>query len=98
MKRYARQEADMEPTPDKPQIPLTSGRQLVGISFNPDKNELVDKLKSLAGAMIDMIGQVQARDDAHELLRNHAIHEIITAQMWAVKVATWPGLKKKEVE
>jgi hypothetical protein len=70
---------------------LTFGERAVGLTFNPSGDERVRILKEIAAGFIDACND--ARDDATdpEVKRMYsiAITEAQTAQMWAVKGATW---------
>jgi hypothetical protein len=71
---------------------LTFGQKAVGVSFNPSGNADVDELKRRFALIIDQChmrrGQLMAGSEAHRLW-SIAITEAQTAQMWAVKAATW---------
>lgn len=76
---------------------MTPGEIAMGISFNPSNDPRVTKLKQLAAEMFDIVEQAVPMDGADtgtlELarkrkMRDAALHEIVTAQMWAVKVVT----------
>lgn len=73
---------------------LTYGEKAVGISFNPSGNANVDELKSLFAKAFDIVEQSVPADDGtiatarKRKMRDNALAEIITAQMWAVKVVT----------
>lgn len=74
---------------------MSPGELAVGLKFNPSGDEKVQKLKELAAEMFDIVEQSVPADDGtiptarQRKLRDAALHEIITAQMWAVKVVTW---------
>lgn len=74
---------------------LTAGEKAVGLSFNPSGDETVAKLKTLFAEAFDIVEQAVPADDGtnetarKRKLRDAALHEIITAQMWAVKVVTF---------
>lgn len=74
---------------------LTPGQQAVGVNFNPSKNGKVDDLKDLFAKAFDIVEQSCPADDGtvetarQRKIRDAALHEIQTAQMWAVKAATW---------
>ena len=74
---------------------LTPGQQAVGVTFNPSGNEKVQQLKKLFATAFDIVEQsVPANDGTVETarvrkLRDAALHEIVSAQMWAVKVVTF---------
>lgn len=75
---------------------LTYGEKAVGLTFNPSGDERVIKLKKAAADFIDLCQEV--RTDSANLgteggevarMASVAITEAQTAQMWAVKAATW---------
>jgi hypothetical protein len=74
----------------------TRGEKLVGISFNPSANSEVDTVKRACAFLIDTLEK--HREDAiengtftadREFLINHALGEVINAQMNVVKVVTF---------
>lgn len=73
----------------------TFGEQAVGLSFNPSGNKKVDDLKEKAAAFIDACNDLKTGgpneyvDDQVKRMASIAITEAQTAQMWAVKAATW---------
>ena len=73
---------------------MTAGERAVGLTFNPSNDEIVQKLKELFAEAFDIVeGEVPADDGTVETvrkrkMRDNALQTIITAQMWAVKVAT----------
>lgn len=73
---------------------LTPGQQAVGLGFNPSGDETVTKLKNLFAEAFDIVEQSVPADNGtvptarKRKLRDAALHEIVTAQMWAVKVVT----------
>jgi len=71
---------------------LTFGEKACGVSFNPDGNADVDKIKRDFAAIIDDLHQRRlAYGHVNEQGRmlSIAITELQTAQMWAVKAITW---------
>lgn len=70
---------------------LTFGEKAVGLSFNPSGNHFVDDLKHQYAAVIDMLNSAREHTNDPETVRlfSIAITEAQTAQMWAVKAATW---------
>lgn len=82
----------MEP---QEQRELSAGEQAVGLTFNPSGDEKVARLKALFAEAFDLVeGSVSADDGTISTsrvrkLRDAALHEILTAQMWAVKVVTY---------
>ena len=73
---------------------LTPGEKAVGMTFNPSNDVKVSKLKQLFAEAFDIVEQsVPAANGSVEnarqrKMRDGALHEIISAQMWAVKVVT----------
>lgn len=78
---------------DEQQRELTFGEEAVGLTFNPSNNEAVSLLKQKAAAFIDQCNDLREANDNPEVKRmaSVAITEAQTAQMWAVKAATWTG-------
>jgi hypothetical protein len=70
---------------------LTFGERAVGLTFNPSGSGEVDVLKTRAGAFIDACNDMREARTDPEVKRMFAIAitEAQTAQMWAVKGATW---------
>ena len=76
----------------------TKGEYRVGISFNPSTSGTVDKIKSAAAALIDLIEEIPsdretARGNEAGRLKALAQTEVESAAMWAVKAATKPEAK-----
>lgn len=75
------------------------GKQAVGLSFNPSNDKEVDAIKRSMAHVFDIVEQsVPAADGTVETarkrkMRDAALNQIITAQMWAVKVVTLPKEK-----
>ena len=73
---------------------LSAGEIAVGLKFNPSGDHKVQRLKELAAEMFDIVeGAIPADDNTVETarkrkMRDAALNEIISAQMWAVKVVT----------
>ncbi len=73
---------------------MTAGEVAVGLSFNPSGDEKVAKIKTLCAELFDIVEQSVPADDGtlptarKRKMRDSALQEIITAQMWAVKVVT----------
>lgn len=72
---------------------LTYGQRAVGLSFNPSNDTTVQHLKELFAQVIDTItalpvGATQVVGGRAALMEE-AVRQAQTAQMWAVKVATW---------
>lgn len=83
-------------TEEKIEVPESRGERLVGISFNPSADPEVDTVKRACAYLIDVIEK--HREDAiangtltanREFLMNHALGEVINAQMNVVKVITF---------
>lgn len=72
---------------------LTFGEQLIGVDFNPSKNKEVYKVKELCAELIDIVhNSLSEKGDvsmAETILFDHAIGEILNAQMNAVKFLTF---------
>lgn len=74
---------------------LTFGETLVGKSFNPGGNPQVDRVKELCAEVADILdAEYRKRNIASSpmalTLFNHAIGEVLNAQMNVVKVLTLP--------
>lgn len=73
---------------------MTPGEMAVGLSFNPSGNESVQKVKELFAEIFDIVEKSVPADDGtiptarKRKMRDAALHEIVTAQMWSVKVIT----------
>lgn len=69
----------------------TFGQKAVGYSFNPSGNKFVDAFKKSIANFIDDCDNKRQESDNPEVKRMYsvAITEAQTAQMWAVKAATW---------
>jgi hypothetical protein len=70
---------------------LTFGQKAVGLTFNPGGNPLVEQIKRNFAITIDHLDLCRTQADNAEKKRMYsiAITELQTAQMWAVKAATW---------
>lgn len=74
--------------------PASPGEIAVGLTFNPSNDQTVQKLKELFAQAFDIVEQSVPADDGTIItarkrkMRDAALHEIVTAQMWAVKVVT----------
>jgi hypothetical protein len=67
------------------------GEQLVGLSFNPSGDEDVHRVKELAAEMAEILKRRYSEDPktpVKSLLFDHAVGEILNAQMTVVKVIT----------
>ena len=72
---------------------MSFGEKAVVLTFNPSGDQLVQSLKQKAADVIDEAHALRLRTDDSEVKRmaSVAITEAQTAQMWAVKAATWRG-------
>jgi RecA/RadA recombinase len=70
---------------------MTFGEKAVGQTFNPSGDTRVGDLKVKAAAFIDACHALRGEGSDKEVGRmaSIAITEAQTAQMWAVKAATW---------
>jgi hypothetical protein len=70
---------------------MTFGERAVGLTFNPSGDPDVAALKKMIAAFIDRCNMHRDQADDPEVKRMYsvAITEAQTAQMWAVKGATW---------
>ena len=67
------------------------GEQLVGLSFNPSGDADVHRVKELAAEMAEILKRrysVDEKTPVKSLLFDHAVGEILNAQMAVVKVIT----------
>lgn len=76
----------------------TLGQKLVGISFNPSGNIIVDAVKQNAADTIDLVQDSMQKATSEEalMIHNEAMRRIMDAQMWAVKAITWKDLLRQE--
>lgn len=68
---------------------LTYGERAVGLTFNPSGDANVDRIKRLSAMIIDICNQLSSSGGERGILAIEAIRQTQTAQMWAVKAATW---------
>jgi hypothetical protein len=70
---------------------LTFGQKACGVSFNPGGNPDVDAIKKQFAALADDLHERRLKSPTGDGYRmfSIAITELQTAQMWAVKAATW---------
>jgi hypothetical protein len=75
------------------EMTMTYGEKAVGVGFNPSGDALVDAIKAGFAALIDQMHQLRREagpvSPEQARLASVAITEMQTAQMWAVKAATW---------
>lgn len=77
---------------DEEKRELTFGEKAVGLSFNPGNNPKVEEIKQAFAKVIDIINDMRAPESGSGEIKRMcsvAITEAQTAQMWAVKAATW---------
>ena len=70
---------------------LTFGEQLVGATFNPSGDDKVAKAKQLCAELADLLYEDYISTESTVLkdkLMDHAVGEILNAQMTVVKVLT----------
>ena len=70
---------------------LSFGQQLVGLTFNPSGDEKVLRAKQLCAELADLLYEDYTSQDSTILkdkLMDHAVGEILNAQMNVVKVLT----------
>lgn len=70
---------------------LSFGEKAVGLTFNPSGDPVVQSIKEGYARQIDEMHSLRLRSESQEVKRLTliAITEAQTAQMWAVKAATW---------
>jgi hypothetical protein len=70
---------------------LTFGEKAVGTTFNPGGHHAVNEIKDVFAEAIDYMNKQREISESKEVKRMYsiAITEAQTAQMWAVKAATW---------
>jgi hypothetical protein len=78
---------------EEDQRALTFGEQLVGLTFNPSGDAKVQRAKELCAELADMLEETARAKNlqAYPLtsaMYNHAIGEVLNAQMNVVKVLT----------
>jgi hypothetical protein len=74
-----------------PEQELSFGMKLVGINFNPSGDVKVHRAKELCAQLADLLHQHYTTSEGSQLqtqLYNHAIGEVLNAQMNVVKVLT----------
>lgn len=79
------------PTVEEVPKQLTLGQKLVGLNFNPSNDDAVGSVKQLFADAADILNNIYQQNERSELstlLYNHAIGEILNAQMNVVKVIT----------
>jgi hypothetical protein len=77
------------------EITLTFGEALVGLTFNPSNDPSVQRAKELCAELADLMNKKYHNPNMgtdrplYETLFQHAIGEILNAQMSVVKVLTF---------
>lgn len=70
----------------------TFGQRLVGLTFNPSGDPKVQKAKELCAELADLLRdhyeEKEVTFELESILFNHAVGEILNAQMNVVKVLT----------
>lgn len=78
--------------PDNQRPPLSYGEKLAGVSFNPSNDPKVDTAKRLCAQLGDLVhGHYHSKETSGLLetqIYNHAIGELLNAQMVIVKLLT----------
>ncbi len=74
--------------------PMTFGEKAVGLNFNPSGDDKVHEIKKAFAKVIDLCNDLRTETDVAispevKRMASVAITEAQTAQMWAVKAATW---------
>ena len=88
--KYMEEEKGMILEVKETRIP-SFGEQLVGLSFNPSGDADVHRVKELAAEMAEILKRrytSDGRSAVKSLLFDHAVGEILNAQMNVVKVIT----------
>jgi hypothetical protein len=70
---------------------LTFGEQLVGVSFNPSGDPQVARVKEICAELAEILKENYSDNEKSpikSLLFDHAVGEILNAQMCVVKVIT----------
>jgi hypothetical protein len=76
----------------QPERQMTFGEKLVGLTFNPSGDVNVQRAKELCAELTDLVKDEFTQSECSALKRqlfDHAIGEILNAQMNAVKVLTF---------
>ena len=69
---------------------LTLGEKAVGLEFNPSGSAEVKEIKEKCADLINMVDRAcDLTNPVNRKIRDCAIENIITGQMWAVKAVTW---------
>ena len=69
---------------------MTKGEYRVGITFNPGKDPTVDAIKRQAAELIDLVEDIDEKNNEVKRLKALAQTHIEDGAMWAVKAATKP--------
>lgn len=67
------------------------GEQLIGITYNPESEDTVVKIKSMFAEIAEIMKKDYTENNRHplkSLLFDHAVGEIVNAQMAVVKLIT----------
>lgn len=84
----------LESKPFPEELKLSFGEKLVGIEFNPENIDKVAKVKSLFAEIANVLHDDRQSADKNnsslsEQVYNHAIGEVLNAQMSVVKYVTF---------
>jgi hypothetical protein len=86
----------VEISEEKINIPDSLGEKIVGITFNPSGDDKVGSAKRACAYLIDLLDNNRAEhekngtlDDTRKMLIDHAMMEVLNAQMNVVKVITF---------
>lgn len=75
---------------------LTLGERSVGLNFNPSGSQDVSDIKEACAYLIDMLDKrTDLNDPIQRKMRDAAMAQVESAQMWAVKVVTWNLIEEK---
>lgn len=67
------------------------GEQLIGVEYNPESEDQVIKIKSMFAEIAELMKKDYTENNKHplkSLLFDHAVGEIVNAQMAVVKLIT----------
>lgn len=70
------------------EVTLTKGQKIVRVTFNPNENPTVTKIKQLSADLLDLVEELPIND--YEVPRLKALAKTAYEEgcMWAVKAAT----------
>lgn len=88
---YSAPTEKMNSSDSSPIAPMTFGEKLVGLTFNPSKDDKVAVAKRLCAQLMDLVNSERENRETTQLeniLYNHTVGEILNAQMNVVKLLT----------